>query len=54
MDVMQKALLSRSWEELESGMKRCQDMVEKSKSELMESLEEMKIVFMREKFMSNV
>ena len=54
MELMQEALLSRSWRELEAKLESCHDMIEKSKSEIMENLEEMKIVLVKERYMSRV
>jgi len=54
LEAMQEALVSRSWQELEAGLQRCYSMVEKSRQEIMENLEEMKIVLVKEKYMSNV
>uniref|UniRef100_H2Y8Z5 Uncharacterized protein n=1 Tax=Ciona savignyi TaxID=51511 RepID=H2Y8Z5_CIOSA len=54
MDAMQEALLSRGWEELRTGLNNCNSMIERSRSEIMENLEEMKIVLVKEKFMSSV
>nr|XP_018668223.2 transient receptor potential cation channel subfamily A member 1 homolog isoform X2 [Ciona intestinalis] len=54
MEAMQEALLSRGWEELRTGLNNCNLMIERSRNEIMENLEEMKIVLVKEKFMSNV
>ena len=54
MEVMQEALLKRSWRELEARLQTCSDMIEKSKAEIMENLEEMKIVLVKERYMSRV
>ena len=51
---MQEALLARSWRELEARLQTCNDMIEKSKTEIMENLEEMKIVLVKERYMSRV
>ena len=54
MEVMQETLLSRSWNELEKRLQACNDKIERSRNEIMENLEEMKIVLVKEKYMSRV
>ncbi len=54
MDSLQEALVSRKWTELESGLAKCDAKIEDTKEKILESLEEMKIVLVKEKFMTNV
>lgn len=54
MDRMQEALISKNWGELEAGLARCDQKIEDTKDKILESLEEMKIVLVKEKFMTNV
>ena len=54
MEAMQEALLSKSWKEMESQLQDCKDMIQKTKTDIMENLEEMKIVLVKERYMSKV
>ena len=54
MEAMQEALLSKSWKEMESQLQDCKDMIQKTKNDIMENLEEMKIVLVKARYMSRV
>ena len=54
MERMQEALVSKSWSELQSGLVRCDAKIDDTKQKILESLEEMKIVLVKEKFMTSV
>ena len=54
MDILQQTILSSRMQELEDGLKACQGRIEKTREDIMESLEEMKIVLVREKYMTAV
>ena len=47
MEAMQEALVSKMWKEMES-------LIQKTKTEIIENLEEMKIVLVKERYMSKV
>lgn len=54
MNILQETILSSRMQELEDGLKECQSRIEKTREDIMESLEEMKIVLVREKYMTAV
>ena len=54
MNILQETIMSSRMQELEDGLKECQSRIEKTREDIMESLEEMKIVLVREKYMTAV
>lgn len=51
---MQEALLSKSWKEMELQLEECKNMIRQTNKDIMENLEEMKIVLVKERYMSKV
>ena len=54
MQILQEELLAGSWQELEARVQACQDRVEKTKTEIVDALDELKVLVIKEKFMTRV
>jgi len=54
MQVLQEELLAGSWQDLEARIQQCQDRVEKTKTEIVDALDELKVLVIKEKFMTRV
>jgi len=54
IEKLQEDLTSRTLKELQSGLERCDAKINETQKKILESLEEMKIVLVKEKFMTKV
>ena len=54
MQILQEELLAGSWQELEARVQACLDRVEKTKTEIVDALDELKVLVIKEKFMTRV
>nr|XP_039268134.1 transient receptor potential cation channel subfamily A member 1 homolog isoform X2 [Styela clava] len=54
MERMQKELMERKGRDLEEGLEECNNKIEKTRAEVLQSLEEMKMILVKEKYMTSV
>ena len=54
MDRMQQQLMERKGQELEEGLEQCNTKIEQTRNEVLNSIEEMKMILVKEKYMTSV